>query len=117
MNLTEQHYPEVNVSGYVVDKEELFKIDMISILEKYIFFAEDQSLFQYFSPNEEYIIDNYSPFIQKLLEQVMHRCKDMILVCMWQGSYVPCTQKLFKVRRTDNGFCCSFNTVDWEDQL
>ncbi len=48
--------------------------------------------------------------------QVMHKCKDMMLVCLWQGSYTPCTE-LFAVMRTDSGFCCSFNAINQKDQL
>ncbi len=48
--------------------------------------------------------------------KVMMRCTDMILVCLWQGEYVPCTQ-LFSVRRTDNGYCCSFNSIKLNEQL
>lgn len=46
----------------------------------------------------------------------MQRCNDMILACKWQGQTVPCTE-LFQVRRTDNGFCCSFNTINIDEQL
>lgn len=48
--------------------------------------------------------------------QIMHRCEDMILVCSWQGKVVECGD-LFSVRRTDNGFCCSFNAVNLDEQL
>ncbi len=48
--------------------------------------------------------------------EVMHKCKDMMLVCLWQGSYTPCTE-LFAVMRTDSGFCCSFNAINQKDQL
>ena len=46
----------------------------------------------------------------------MHRCEEMILVCNWQGKKVPCGQ-LFTERRTDNGYCCSFNTIDMDESL
>ncbi len=46
----------------------------------------------------------------------MQRCTDMILVCLWQGNYIPC-KTLFSIRRTDNGYCCSFNAVKLDEQL
>ena len=44
-----------------------------------------------------------------LIFKVMHTCQDMILMCLWQGDVVDCAN-FFSVKKTDNGFCCSFNT-------
>ena len=33
----------------------------------------------------------------------------------WQGNYTDCS-KLFKMRKTDDGFCCAFNTVTWREE-
>lgn len=51
--------------------------------------------------------------------QVMHRCQEMFVLCLWQGRTVPCAQNktLFGVQRTDAGFCCSFNTISIDEQL
>ena len=46
----------------------------------------------------------------------MHRCSDMIVSCHWQGTPHKCSE-LFDVRRTDDGFCCSFNTMAVDEQL
>ena len=35
----------------------------------------------------------------------------MFLFCKWQGKRVDC-DKVVKQRKTDDGFCCSFNTID-----
>ena len=32
------------------------------------------------------------------------------LVFRWQGSYTDCSD-LFKLVKTDDGFCCSFNSI------
>ena len=40
----------------------------------------------------------------------------MFLECYWYGEPYDCSD-LFKVRPTDNGFCCSFNTLTMEEQL
>ena len=33
------------------------------------------------------------------------------LCCRWQGEFRNCS-KMFKVKKTDDGYCCSFNTFD-----
>ena len=46
----------------------------------------------------------------------MQTCNEMILECYWFGAKYKCTE-LFDVRPTDNGFCCSFNTLKMSEQL
>ncbi len=41
----------------------------------------------------------------------------MILDCQWHASKNVKCSSLFKVIRTDNGFCCSFNAILQSDQL
>ena len=49
--------------------------------------------------------------------QVMLTCEDMILECYWfREKYDDCTD-LFDVRHTDDGYCCSFNTLPMSEQL
>merc|ERR1712106_1312545 len=36
-------------------------------------------------------------------------CERMGLVCRWHGKFRNCSE-LFKMKKTDDGFCCSFNT-------
>jgi len=48
--------------------------------------------------------------------QVMQKCTDMILACLWQGRLLPC-KAIFQIRRTDNGYCCSFNSIKIDEQL
>ena len=40
----------------------------------------------------------------------MHKCEDMFLMCIWKGKKINCSE-IFNIRKTDNGFCCSFNTL------
>ena len=40
----------------------------------------------------------------------MHSCEDMILMCIWKGKAINCSE-IFEIRQTDNGFCCSFNSL------
>lgn len=37
-------------------------------------------------------------------------CKDYLTNCQWNGYTIPCS-KLFHLKSTDDGFCCSFNSV------
>ena len=47
----------------------------------------------------------------------MLTCDDMILECYWFGKkYDDCTD-LFEVRYTDDGYCCTFNTLPMSEQL
>ena len=46
----------------------------------------------------------------------MQTCDKMILECYWFGIKYECTE-LFAERPTDNGFCCSFNTLPMSLQL
>ena len=40
----------------------------------------------------------------------------MFLGCYWYGMKYDCSD-LFKLSPTDDGFCCSFNTLAMEEQL
>ena len=40
----------------------------------------------------------------------------MFLFCKWHGKRVDC-DKLVKKTKTDAGFCCSFNTMDLNDEI
>ena len=53
----------------------------------------------------------------------MQTCSDvtddgvgMFLECYWYGKEYDCSD-LFKLRPTDSGFCCSFNTLAMEEQF
>ena len=42
--------------------------------------------------------------------QVMPNCTNFITECWWEGENQDC-DTIFELRRTDDGFCCSFNAV------
>uniref|UniRef100_A0A182UUX0 Uncharacterized protein n=1 Tax=Anopheles merus TaxID=30066 RepID=A0A182UUX0_ANOME len=46
--------------------------------------------------------------LDKLLLELTQPCEDLIKVCYWLGSEIPCS-KIIRRTRTDNGFCCSYN--------
>ena len=66
--------------------------------------------------NVTHVLNKHKKKFGGVLQKVMHTCSKMILACVWQGKMVPCTE-LFSVRRTDDGFCCSFNTLRMSEQL
>uniref|UniRef100_A0A182FFS8 Pickpocket n=1 Tax=Anopheles albimanus TaxID=7167 RepID=A0A182FFS8_ANOAL len=43
-----------------------------------------------------------------LLLELIQPCEDLIKVCYWLGTEVPCPTVIRRTR-TDNGYCCSFN--------
>ena len=47
----------------------------------------------------------------RAMQTVTPSCDEMMKQCSWNGRGVECA-KLFDVRRTDSGFCCSFNTLN-----
>ena len=50
-------------------------------------------------------------FIQtKYLIQISPTCSDMAIHCTWEGKEENCSE-LFATEATDNGYCCSFNSI------
>ena len=48
--------------------------------------------------------------IADALIEVMPNCSDFIQECWWQGNKEDCNS-VFELRKTDEGFCCSFNAL------
>ena len=46
----------------------------------------------------------------------MPSCSEFLLLCWWRGEERKCSD-LFDVRKTDDGFCCSFNTLEQSQNL
>uniref|UniRef100_A0A182TU52 Pickpocket n=1 Tax=Anopheles melas TaxID=34690 RepID=A0A182TU52_9DIPT len=47
------------------------------------------------------------------LEKLSPRCEDMLLRCFWKSIELPCMLRndMIEVRRTQYGFCCTFNFI------
>ncbi|CAB4058795.1 ASICN [Lepeophtheirus salmonis] len=54
--------------------------------------------------------------LTNLMVHVMSTCDEYILKCWWKGQLIDC-KEIFEIRKTDNGFCCSFNTIQPTDAL
>ena len=46
----------------------------------------------------------------------MPRCSEFLIKCWWRGQAKKCSE-LFDIRKTDEGFCCSFNTLEQSQNL
>ena len=46
----------------------------------------------------------------------MPSCSEFLLLCWWRGEQRKCSD-IFDVRKTDDGFCCSFNTLEQKQNL
>lgn len=48
--------------------------------------------------------------------QVMPSCDDFLLRCWWQGKLQDCSA-LFEVRKSNEGFCCTFNAIKLSESI
>ncbi|XP_053949507.1 sodium channel protein Nach isoform X2 [Anastrepha ludens] len=51
--------------------------------------------------------------VRETIAKLAPKCEDLILKCIWEGKIYECT-KLFAMRFTPNGYCC---TSEFHDQL
>ena len=60
----------------------------------------------------------FSKFITAELNsrQVMPTCDDFLLRCWWQGKLQDCSA-LFEVRKSNEGFCCTFNAIKLSESI
>lgn len=54
------------------------------------------------------ILEEMGYTTDRLMFELMQPCSNMIKNCAWLGKIVPC-DTLFRVARSSEGFCCSFN--------
>lgn len=74
----------------------------------------------------EYVDDIYTQILtnltelnyttEKLMFEVMQPCSIMLEKCIWLGLVVPC-ETIFRVAKSSEGFCCSFNYNGLKDNL
>ena len=93
-----------------------FTENFYDALKGTVLFDDDPEILDELDMNTIDIMNKYQRKIPLVLQKVMQSCSKLILACSWQGKTVPC-QSLFSVRRTDDGYCCSFNTLRMSEQL
>lgn len=62
------------------------------------------------------ILEGMGYTTDKLMFELMQPCINMIKDCSWLGKIVPC-DSLFRVAKSSEGFCCSFNYQALKDNL
>lgn len=58
--------------------------------------------------NVEYILERLGYGPEEIIYQLVQPCADMLKNCSWLGESLPCN-KLFRLTKTSEGFCCLFN--------
>lgn len=53
---------------------------------------------------------------ETLMFELMQPCSVMLENCIWLGKIVPC-ENIFRVAKSSEGFCCSFNYNALKDNL
>lgn len=62
------------------------------------------------------ILEEMGYTTDKLMFELMQPCSNMIQGCAWLGKIVAC-DTLFRVAKSSEGFCCSFNYKALKDSL
>lgn len=62
------------------------------------------------------ILEEMGYTTDRLMFELMQPCSNMIKSCAWLGKIVPC-DTLFRVAKSSEGFCCSFNYKALKDSL
>ena len=88
------------------------------VLRRYIYFWEEKYIEKDIQRperiNQYHMIQNYYSKIPDILESVMLPCEEMIFICQLEGRLERCGD-LFRVSKSDSGFCCSFNYIRTEN--
>jgi len=100
------------------DEYDNFEEDLKLALATTLTFETDRTTFNETIKNKgvEKILKGLKENMSLLAQKALPSCLGMILHCEWQGQVVECGD-LFGIRRTDFGFCCSFNTLKLSEQL
>ena len=116
-----------------------FKEDFISALTALVTSQDDPQRLKELTEGTKLILNDYQKELPEVLKkvriekkntfiissspklgilQVMQSCDEdgMFLEGYWYGKKHACSD-LFKLRPSDGGFCCSFNTLAMEEQL
>lgn len=62
------------------------------------------------------ILDELGYKTDTLMRKIMQPCEEMLNQCSWLGKFVPCNT-LFRVAKSIEGYCCSFNYDAIKDNL
>jgi hypothetical protein len=57
------------------------------------------------------------PWFSPILLQVAPQCEDFLLRCVWKGRVQESCSTLFKLHKTYEGYCCSFNYIGIKEEI
>ncbi|RZB39682.1 ASC domain containing protein [Asbolus verrucosus] len=87
-------------------------IKFLGNLYDYSYDISDRGEIDYF----QNILDGLQLKIREIMRNLTTPCEDFLKICHWKGVAVNCS-KIFQLRRTFEGDCCTFNyfkiTQDW----
>ncbi|XP_023328627.1 pickpocket protein 28 isoform X2 [Eurytemora carolleeae] len=67
-------------------------------------------------PSAEEMIVKEEKLVTNFMYQIAPSCERMFLFCKWQGKQEEC-KHFVTMRKTDDGFCCSFNAINLADSF
>ena len=106
--MASSHLPWKNLTN---TRGPAYQYKLLTYLNNMVKFSVDpRSLVKIDDSELDGILNDMKGDVAKLMGMVAPSCKRMMLICRWQGEYRNCSE-MFKVTKTDNGFCCSFNTI------
>lgn len=91
---------ETRIKSFLQSLDRLINLDDVNILFYRIF----------------EILQSYNYTAESLMYELMEPCSFMMQKCAWLGNAIPC-EKLFKVSKSTEGFCCSFNYIGLKKSL
>lgn len=62
------------------------------------------------------ILDELDYKTETLMKELMHPCHKLLEKCSWLGKFVPC-DTIFRIAKSIEGYCCSFNYDAINDSL
>lgn len=64
----------------------------------------------------EYLLERLGFKPEMIMKEFILGCNEMLSNCSWLGVDMPCNQ-LFRMVKSSEGFCCSFNYNGLRDQF
>ncbi|KAK7862083.1 hypothetical protein R5R35_011499 [Gryllus longicercus] len=106
----EQLYRTKNLSSELMEEEYYsFVMQMAEIVQ-----PESVNQFRQNITHLEAVLQRHGLNMERLMWKLTQPCSSLMIKCKWRGELHPC-ESLFVMRKTDSGFCCSFNYFPPDD--
>ncbi|PSN58104.1 hypothetical protein C0J52_06506 [Blattella germanica] len=63
------------------------------------------------------ILDDNNITIEQVMKAVTPRCESLLIRCRWKGQVKTSCTEIFRLHKTYEGYCCSFNYVGIKDEI